>query len=236
MNRAELSLQQPVVQQLTAGALIRDSFRLARRALAPLFAVATYLTLVHLMVVRLTVSAVGARGWLVVLLLGSFVASMLAYGVTTQLFLSAARGDDDGLVAALTAAFRSLVPLCVCSVLVTACVWVGLALFIVPGVILALGWSLAAPAMLDDELGPFEALRDSWSLTGGHRFTLAAASIATALSAGFLAVLGAGMFDALAHVLPRASTPLHAVGLIVHYAALSPLFAVPVVARLRLIA
>jgi len=45
-------------------------------------------------------------------------------------------------------------------------------LFIVPGIIVALGFSLAALVIVDQRLGAVAALGKSWSLTQGHRMNL----------------------------------------------------------------
>jgi len=45
----------------------------------------------------------------------------------------------------------------------------GLVLFIVPGVILALGWAVAEPALVDASLSPIAALSWSWERTKGSR-------------------------------------------------------------------
>jgi len=48
----------------------------------------------------------------------------------------------------------------------------GLILLIIPGVFLALSWCLAVSAAVDRNLGPIEALSESFKLTDGHRLSL----------------------------------------------------------------
>src|SRR5690606_21017237 len=77
-------------------------------------------------------------------------------------------------------------------------VFVGLIFLIIPGLIVALGWSLAYPLLADTKLSTMEVLAESWSMTKGHRmglvlFILAACGV-TIL--GFLALF-VGVFVAI---------------------------------------
>jgi len=58
------------------------------------------------------------------------------------------------------------------SILVSLGVFVGLILFIIPGIILALRWSVALPACVVENLGPIAAMRRSADLTKGHRWQI----------------------------------------------------------------
>jgi uncharacterized membrane protein len=85
--------------------------------------------------------------------------------------------------------------------LVTLGVSLGLALCVVPGVLLLIGWSFFAPLMLDRRLDGFEGLRQSWILTRGHGarlFTFWLLALAC-VAVGSLAC-GVGAFVAAAFV------------------------------------
>lgn len=45
-------------------------------------------------------------------------------------------------------------------------------LCIVPGIVLALGWSLAVPLVVDRDMAPIDALKESWRITTGHKMSL----------------------------------------------------------------
>src|SRR5262249_31353138 len=51
-------------------------------------------------------------------------------------------------------------------------VGLGTVLLIVPGVILALGLCMTTPLIVDRNLGPIDALGESWKLTEGNRVSL----------------------------------------------------------------
>ncbi len=70
----------------------------------------------------------------------------------------------------------------------------GFLLFIIPGIIVALAFSLAVYALVDTDTGPILALRESWRITKGHRLNLLVFFILLGLLniAGILA-LGVGV-------------------------------------------
>lgn len=69
------------------------------------------------------------------------------------------------------------------SILAGLGVILGLLLLIVPGLILAARWSLAAPLLIGEQKPAIEALKESWELTRGHTGTLIAAIIVLGLIA-----------------------------------------------------
>ena len=52
------------------------------------------------------------------------------------------------------------------------CVLIGFVLLIVPGIILAIGWQFAPYLVVEQGAGPIDALKRSWELTRGNRWTL----------------------------------------------------------------
>jgi len=77
-------------------------------------------------------------------------------------------------------------------------VGLGLLLFVVPGVILALGFAVAEPALVDRRLGPIAALSWSWEHTKGQRVKLLVWSLLVIVAAMLGAcACGVGLFVAV---------------------------------------
>lgn len=82
----------------------------------------------------------------------------------------------------------------VASLVAGVAVLVGLVLLVVPGLYLAVRLYLVLPAVMLDDRGPLEACGESWARTAGNSITIAgvvAATVAAALLAGAVAVVGA---------------------------------------------
>jgi uncharacterized membrane protein len=89
----------------------------------------------------------------------------------TKIYVAAARGEvpDFG---DLFGGGPRLLPAMGAGILASLGAFFGLLLFIVPGVIFTLAWCLATFFVVDAELGPISALRESWVATKGHRWKL----------------------------------------------------------------
>lgn len=74
-----------------------------------------------------------------------------------------------------------LVPMMVVTVLMYLGVLLGIVLLIVPGIVLALGWALAGPLVVDAGYSPMEALRESWEVMKGHKLQMFLFGIVAAL-------------------------------------------------------
>ncbi len=77
-------------------------------------------------------------------------------------------------------------------------VGLGLILLIVPGIILAAGWSLAHYIVIETNSSPVDALKESWKRTEGHKFNIALfAAIACALNLVGMLAFGIGLLITL---------------------------------------
>jgi len=75
-------------------------------------------------------------------------------------------------ISMLVGELRNLLPGFLATLLMVLAIGVGLLLLIVPGIVLALGLQFALYALIDKELDPIAALRESWRLTEGYKLTI----------------------------------------------------------------
>ena len=73
----------------------------------------------------------------------------------------------------------------------SAGVLAGLAILLVPGLVLFMRWFIAAPVLIARGEGPIQALKSSWELTRGYAITIFVAGIpASLLLFGFVVLVG----------------------------------------------
>ncbi len=138
-------------------------------------------------------------------LLGLLASSFFLVG-QLRVALAAARGEVVELSQFFSGGDRFGIALLV-QIVQGVCIIVGTIFFVVPGLILALGWSLATLFVADSDCGVGEALSESWAMTRGQRgklFLFALAAIAV-LFLGLLALV-VGMFVALPIILVAFAT------------------------------
>lgn len=100
-----------------------------------------------------------------------YVAQGFMLGGMTHFCLKVARGESYAF-ADIFGGARWFLPAVGTSILMTFGIMFGFVLLIVPGIFLGLAWSLALPAVVDRNLGPVEALSESFRLTEGHRASI----------------------------------------------------------------
>ena len=81
-------------------------------------------------------------------------------------------GRHPGLGESIMAGLVVAIPLIVMAIISGIAMMIGLVLFVVPGVILFLMWSVSAPALVDERLGIMGALERSSYLTRGYRWRI----------------------------------------------------------------
>jgi hypothetical protein len=81
-------------------------------------------------------------------------------------------GASDDVRQLATGAARRLLPLLGLAIVLTITVWIGFALLLAPGLIMATMWSVAAPALVVEEVGVFGSMGRSRRLTKGARWRI----------------------------------------------------------------
>lgn len=93
----------------------------------------------------------------------------VVHGALTRATITRLSGGSPTLVDSLEAGFTSFLPVALIGLIFGIGVALGTLLFIVPGILLWLAWSMAIPACVTERLGPIEALKRSLALTNGER-------------------------------------------------------------------
>jgi hypothetical protein len=103
-------------------------------------------------------------GWLFSLLIGALLQAALIHGTISDL-----NGRRASIGDCLNTAVRHVLPLIGIGIAMTVATFLGLFLFVVPGVILALALCVSAPVRVVEGLGVFSSLGRSGDLTRNHR-------------------------------------------------------------------
>lgn len=170
------------VKKLEIGRVFRDTFSVMRGQAGPLVGLTLVLsTLPTILTTYLQASTMGAGATsstppnallsLTATLVGA-VLSLLMFAAQYHITIAALEGRRVDLREALRLGARKIWPLFAVSVLIGAGAALGALLFVVPGVILALMWSVATPVVVGEETSVTGALSRSRVLTEGNRLRI----------------------------------------------------------------
>jgi hypothetical protein len=98
--------------------------------------------------------------------------AVIAQGVLVRVTVTFSEGRKASLGESVMAGLRVALPLFLLGVLTAIALAFGFMLLLVPGVILYMMWSVAAPALVEERLGPIEAFGRSRYLTRGARWKI----------------------------------------------------------------
>ena len=90
----------------------------------------------------------------------------------TYSFLLISRDEDETIGSSLEVTFSRAVPLILGTIVVTVLTWLGLLFFVIPGIIVALGFSQTLFLIVDQGLDWQDAMRSSWRMMTGYKFPL----------------------------------------------------------------
>ncbi len=100
------------------------------------------------------------------------VCTYLAQAALVQGTITDLNGERPDLGRALSAGFALLLPVTVIAILSLLGMALGLLLLVVPGIILAVGWSVAVPVKVVERASIKDSFGRSWELTKGYRWKI----------------------------------------------------------------
>jgi uncharacterized membrane protein len=98
--------------------------------------------------------------------------SLVVQGALVRATVAYAAGQKATIGDSIAAGSRAALPLLGLALLIGICVGLGMILLVVPGVILYIMWSVAAPALVEERTGITESLSRSSYLTKGARWRI----------------------------------------------------------------
>ena len=124
---------------------------------------------------QLTAGSISTSQYFGLVILGSLlnmVFTVLAQGALVRATIASSRGDRATFGECLSTALRRLLPLLGLGIVSGLAVGFAAILLIVPGIILAVMWYVAAPVVIAEREGVFAALGRSADLTKGERWNV----------------------------------------------------------------
>lgn len=122
-----------------------------------------------------TVANQGMDAMFQVSMIGVLITMLTAFilqGALTRAAVDDLSGSGVKFGAALGDGFRFFFPLILVAILVTLGVWIGLLLIFIPGIMLAVRWSITSPIVVIERDGPTKSMGRSAELTEGHRWAI----------------------------------------------------------------
>src|SRR5205823_4376706 len=102
----------------------------------------------------------------------SITFAMLTQGALVRATIAHSEGRKAGFAESAQAGLAVVVPLLLLSIGSALGIGIGMIFLLVPGIILYVMWSVAAPALVEENLGIFEAFGRSNDLTRGARWKI----------------------------------------------------------------
>jgi hypothetical protein len=168
-------------KRIAVGNVVSETFSIYGDQFGPLVGSA-FVVLVLVGVVSGLLFAAGGVVLDLIGLLVAFAGRLLYVGFVVKLVDDVRDGRRDSSVGDLfSAAAPSILPLAGFAILAVIGVAIGLALLIIPGLILLTFWSVAAPAIVAERVGVFEAFGRSWHLVSGNAWSVFGALVVVSL-------------------------------------------------------
>lgn len=159
-------------KRIAVGDVISETFSIYGQNLGALLGSA----IVVFIVVGLIAGLLQAAGGLVLVLLAAAVrmaGNALYVGFVVKLVQDTRDGRrDEGVGDLFSAAMPAILPLIGFGILFGIGVTIGFVFLIVPGLILITFWSVGAPAIVAEGIGPIDAFKRSWQLVRGDAWSV----------------------------------------------------------------
>jgi len=144
----------------------------------------------------------------------SMISRSLVSGCITRATVAYSQGHRASLGECLSIALRRAVPVIVVSILFGIAVMLGMILLIVPGIMLAVMWSVVVPITVEERTGIFGAFSRAQELTRGARWTIFGLFLLILLigmGIGLVGVLVSTVTIGLSYANPAIATSLPAI-------------------------
>jgi hypothetical protein len=173
---AASTLRRPVAIQFAIGRVLSASLRILRRNFLSFFLLSAALQSVAYL--EYLISWMGVPidydGWTYILLallqdiaIAGFATATIAYGAFQDL-----RGQPASLLQSARQSVSCLVPVLGAALLYGVLVTLGVALFVIPGLVMAVVWWAYIPAIIVERRRTFDSFSRSAALTGGNRWEI----------------------------------------------------------------
>lgn len=167
--------------RISVGDVVNETFSIYGKQFVPLIGSA----IVVFIVVGIISGIILAAGGVILALLAFVIewAGQLLYGgFVVKLVEDVRDGRRDHSVGDLfAAAAPAILPLLLFSILAVIGIAIGIALLIVPGLVLLTFWSVGVPAIVAERVGPLEAFGRSWNLVKGNGWSVFGTLVVTTL-------------------------------------------------------
>lgn len=182
-------------ERLDIGRVLRTAVEVTRRNLGPMLLLAALFASLPTLALGVlaarfnaSVQEIGAVDRLLGICLG-----VLLQGALIHLTLADLNGRPAAWTEAVSTGFRSWWGLFRLDFIVGVATLLGMLLFLAPGIMLGVMWSVAAPAYLAEPKGASAALSQSGDLTKGHRWRVLALYLIYGVAAILLTIVAAAL-------------------------------------------
>lgn len=183
------------------GKVLRDGLDIYKRSAVTIWVV-TLILIIPVAIIRYFEQDTGS--WLLGLI-GGIAMLILELYLTGSLVKVVQEAEEDGSApvstvgALIGSVTRKLFPLLIMGIIVAVCTEVGFIFLIIPGLFVALIWSVCVPAMMVEDRGIFDSLGRSYNITNGNRWRMIGLAIVLLIIYAIIFII-AGLLAAISPI------------------------------------